>query len=59
MLYHDRDPYVLSEKIIQVLSDREMAAHLGIRARQMALVRHDRKRIAERTVEVYQFVGQA
>jgi glycosyltransferase involved in cell wall biosynthesis len=59
VLYHDRDPYMLAEKIIQILSDRQMAAQLGAQARQMALVRHDRKRIAERTVQIYQIVGQA
>jgi len=59
VLYHDRDPYMLAEKIIQVLSDRQMAVALGARARQSALVRHDRKRIAERTLEIYQMVGQA
>jgi glycosyltransferase involved in cell wall biosynthesis len=54
LLYHDRDAYVLADKIARVLDDRALAARLGAQARRRALARHDRQQIAGRTVEIYQ-----
>lgn len=56
LLYHDRDAYMLADRIAQLLNDRPLAARLGARARQTALARHDREQIARRTVEVYRQV---
>ncbi len=53
MLYHDQDEYILAEKIARILSDRAAAVRLGAQARKTALVRHDPKTIARRTVEIY------
>ena len=55
-LYHDRDPYMLADKIARALSDRPLAARLGKQARRTALERHDRKTVAGRTVQIYQQV---
>jgi glycosyltransferase involved in cell wall biosynthesis len=54
LLYHDRDPYILADKIIKLLDNRDLALGLGIQGRKTALIRHDRKKIADRTVEIYQ-----
>jgi glycosyltransferase involved in cell wall biosynthesis len=56
LLYHDRDAYMLADRIAQLLSDRPLAARLGAQARQTALERHDREQIARRMVEVYRQV---
>lgn len=56
LLYHDRDAYLLADRIAQLLNDRPLSARLGARARQTALARHDREQIARRTVEVYRQV---
>lgn len=53
LLYHDRDPYVLADKIARVLDDRTMAARLGAQARRRALKRHDRRQIAGNTADIY------
>ncbi len=57
LLYPDRDPYLLAGKVIRLLDDRELAARLGAAARRTALERHDRRRIADRTVEIYAHVA--
>jgi glycosyltransferase involved in cell wall biosynthesis len=54
LLYHDRDPYMLADRIAQVLGDPPLAARLGEQARRTAQIRHDRQSIAARTVEIYQ-----
>ena len=54
LLYHDRDPYVLADKIARVLDDHALAARLGTQARLTALKRHDRRQIAGNTVDIYQ-----
>jgi glycosyltransferase involved in cell wall biosynthesis len=54
LLYHDRDPYILADKIARVLDDRALAARLGANARQIAMKRHDRQQIAGNTVDIYQ-----
>jgi glycosyltransferase involved in cell wall biosynthesis len=56
LLYHDRDAYMLADRIAQLLNDRPLAARLGARARQTALARHDREQIAQRTVAIYRQV---
>ena len=56
LLYHDRDPYILAEKIIKLLEDRDLAVRLAHQARKTALQRHDRQKIADRTVEIYQSI---
>jgi len=56
LLFHDRDPYILAEKIIKLLEDRMLAAQLGAHARKTALQRHNRQKIADRTVEIYRSV---
>jgi len=56
LLYHDRDPFMLAEKIIQLLDDQALAIRLGAQARQTAVERHDPEKIAERTVQIYQQV---
>jgi glycosyltransferase involved in cell wall biosynthesis len=56
LLYHDRDPYILAEKIIKLLEDRDLATRLGLQARKTALQRHDRKKIADRTMEIYRSI---
>jgi glycosyltransferase involved in cell wall biosynthesis len=56
LLYHDRDPYILADKIARVLDKRNLAIRLGAKARQTALKRHDRKQIAGNTVEIYQHI---
>ncbi len=53
LLYHDRDATMLADAIVRLLDDRPLAAGLGAAARRTALARHDRKRIAGRTVEIY------
>ncbi len=55
-LYHDRDVCMLADRIIQILSDPNLASRLGQEARNTALLRHDRKKIAARMVEIYQQV---
>jgi glycosyltransferase involved in cell wall biosynthesis len=56
LLYHDRDPFMLAEKINQLLDDQALAVRLGAQARRIALERHDPEKIAERTVQIYQQV---
>lgn len=56
LLYHDRDPYILAEKISKLLEDRDLAARLALQARKTALLRHDRQKIADRTVEIYRSI---
>ena len=56
LLYHDRDPFILAEKIVQLLDDRALAVRLGAQARRTASERHDPEQIAERTVQIYQQV---
>lgn len=53
LLYHDRDPYILAEKIIKLLEDRDLAVRIALKARETALQRHDRQKISDRTVEIY------
>jgi glycosyltransferase involved in cell wall biosynthesis len=56
LLYHDRDPFMLAEKIAQLLDDQALAVRLGAQARRTAVERHDPEKIAERTVQIYQQV---
>jgi len=56
LLYHDRDAYMLADRIAQLLNDRPLAGRLGAGARRTALARHDREQIARRTVEIYRQV---
>jgi glycosyltransferase involved in cell wall biosynthesis len=56
LLYHDRDPYILAEKIIKLIDDNELSFRLGAQARKTALQRHDRQKIADRTVEIYRSI---
>lgn len=53
LLYNDRDPDNLAEKIASILDDRALAARLGAQARRTALKRHDRRQIASHTVDIY------
>jgi glycosyltransferase involved in cell wall biosynthesis len=59
LLYPDRDAYLLADRLALLLADRKQAASLGAQARRTALERHDRRRIAARTVEIYQQVISA
>lgn len=56
LLYHDRDPFILAEKINQLLDDQALAVRLGVQARRTAMERHDPEKIAERTFQIYQQV---
>lgn len=56
LLCHDRDPYMLADKMIQLVEDRIFANRLGAQARKTALLRHDRQKIAERTKQIYQSI---
>jgi glycosyltransferase involved in cell wall biosynthesis len=56
LLYHDRDVYMLADRIIRVLGDRALASRLGKEARRTAMLRHDREKIAAQTVAIYQQV---
>jgi len=58
LLYHDRDAFILADKIAGVLSDPALASRLGKQARRRALTRHDPREIAVRTVEIYHQVVQ-
>jgi glycosyltransferase involved in cell wall biosynthesis len=58
LLYHDRDAYILADKIAGVLNDPALATRLGGQARRRALARHDRQGIAARTDEIYRQVAQ-
>ncbi len=53
LLYHDRDAFILADRIARVLDDRPLAARLGREARRTALARHDPQTIAARTAEIY------
>lgn len=57
LLYHDRDAYILADKIARVLSDPALASRLGGQARRRALARHDPPGVAARTVEIYSQVA--
>jgi len=60
LLYPDRDAGLLADRITQVLADGDLAARLGAAARRRALERHDRRKIAARTAEIYgQIIGAA
>lgn len=58
LLYHDRDAFILADKIASVLSDPARASRLGDQARRRALTRHDRQGIATRMAEIYSQVAQ-
>jgi glycosyltransferase involved in cell wall biosynthesis len=59
LLYHDRDAYMLADKLAVVLGDPALASRLGSQARRRALARHDRQAIAARTVEIYTQIAQS
>lgn len=53
LLFPDGDPYALAAQMCRLLLDEELAATLGRRARQRALVRNDPDAIAEQMVAIY------
>lgn len=57
LLYHDRDAYILADKIAGVLSDPALASRLGGQARRRALARHNPQAITARTAEIYSQVA--
>ena len=59
LLYPDRDAYLLADRLALLLGDPKQAARLGAQARRTALERHDRHKVAARTVEIYQEIISA
>ena len=59
LLYPDRDAFLLADRIALLLADRELAARLGAQARRTAVERHDQRKIAARTVEIYRQIISA
>ena len=59
LIYPRRDLKAMSQKISQVLDQPLTAQSLGKKAREVALIRHDRKRIAAATMAMYQDVIQS
>jgi Glycosyltransferase len=57
VLYHDRYEFALAGHIAALLGTQHMRVRFGEAARRVALERHDRKTIAERTVDVYRDVA--
>lgn len=53
LTYPHQDFYALADKIEQILDDRDQAIKYGIAARKTALHRHDPKRLANATIEMY------
>ncbi len=56
LIYPHRDPKSLSKQINLVLDQPSTAQRLGKKAREVALIRHDPKRIASATMAMYQDV---
>jgi glycosyltransferase involved in cell wall biosynthesis len=53
LLFHDREPVMMSAALERLLEDRELAARLGAAARRVALDRHDPERVAHAVVRAY------
>jgi glycosyltransferase involved in cell wall biosynthesis len=56
LLYNDRDPYILAEKILRLMNNTDLAVRLGTQGQKTALERHNRQKIADRTVEIYETI---
>jgi len=50
------DPETLAQALLRLLSDPEMAARMGQRAKEVALARFWPETVARRTLEVYRHV---
>ncbi len=53
ILVQDGDPYVLSGAIIEMIENFSLAQEYGKKARQEALQRHDRHKIAKELLQIY------
>jgi glycosyltransferase involved in cell wall biosynthesis len=53
LLYPRGDAWLLADRIMRLLGDRDAARRLGAAARARALQRNDPARIAARTIEIY------
>jgi len=53
LLYHNQDAYALAACLRKLLEDRSLASQLGENARRTARIRHDAKRIAKETRDIY------
>jgi glycosyltransferase involved in cell wall biosynthesis len=59
LIYHHQDLIELSHRISQVLDDPSTAEKLGKKAREVAVIRHDRPRIAAETLDMYRDIIQS
>lgn len=57
ILYNDREPAELAEKIVWIKENPGNAVEMGKAARQTALKRHDRKRNADQLVDIYKTIA--
>ena len=53
LLYPDGDPYALAGRIRSVLDNSSLAAEMGRRARERAVIRHDPDTISTRLLHIY------
>lgn len=54
ILIQDGDPYVLSGAILELLNDKDKAIHYGKNAQQRASKRHDKTKIVNELINIYQ-----
>ena len=53
LMVQDGDPYSLAGAIIELINDRTYASNLGINARSIALLRHDKEKIIRDILKIY------
>ena len=53
VLIQDGDPWVMAGAVLELIKNGKLALELGVKAREKALLRHDKKRITTSLLETY------
>ena len=53
ILIQDGDPWVMAGAIIELISDPEKAVNMGQKARERALLRHDKNKVVNDLLNIY------